>query len=251
MKVKNDATRIAATRQLAHIALNVANHPVITDSEAFLLLAAQLYSESSALCVVTLHAFGILGSTAENQQVFTDMGLVPLVLSFIGTEADEQTLAAIQVIGNLCHSDAVQAAVGEAGGIGRIVPYLEDESEKLRRVAAGVLGNLAIHTPNCPRIKNAGAIPLLVDMLTDDANPNSDPLTAEIAVGAIRNLLSDESILDDVMETRIVPALLHLVAHGTEDSKEMATELMAYLSSEVPELPLSGSDMLDIGDDEL
>lgn len=216
-------------------------------SEAFLLTTAQLYSDNSDLCVASLHVMGILGSRAENQQKMVEMDLVPVFIALIDGGTDDQSLAAIQTLGNLAQSATVQEIAGKSGAVAKIAPFLQHHSDKMRRVAAGALGNLAINEPNCQRIHKAGAIPWLVDLLSSRVYPGADATTAETAVGALRNLLVDVSMVDELIDANIMKGLVELMKTGNEESRETAGDLLAFLSQqEVAELPGH-----DLHDDEL
>jgi hypothetical protein len=243
LRSNSDSVRLAATKELARVALTPSNHAIIMESEAFLYTIAQLFSDSPDVRVASLHVIGILGPHEENQQKIIDAEIIPMIVKLIDDDLEAQSLAAIQTLGNLAHNPSAQELAGNSNAVEKVTPFLKHPSDKMRRIAAGALGNLAIHKPNCERIKQAGGIPLLVSLISRPAYPEAEASTAETAVGALRNLLVDENLVDDLVAAKIVPGLVELTRTGSEASKEIASDLMDFLSQEVAEL--QGGDLQD------
>lgn len=118
----------------------------------------------------------------------------------------------------------------------------------MRRVAAGTIGNIGIHPEHIAALQDVGAVAKLVDMLRPSPTEPNDPLTVEVATGALRNLAQLDPPLQIMLEMEALDVLRALQDDGksTSDTKELSKELIDFLIEYQQQLSTRSADLESI-----
>jgi len=117
------------------------------------------------------------------------------------------------------------------GGVRALVGLLEGGSDQMRRIAAGTIGNIGMYPEHIAAVLDSGAVPKLVELLGAHPLDRNDPLTVEVATGALRNLAQIDLPLEAMLDADalVVLGALQADTRSTVDTKELGMELSGFL----------------------
>lgn len=220
-----------ALQQIVYKAIDPAYHGLVVKAGALPVLLRQLLVGTDDAKLAACTAFGALTADEDDRLKVNGIGTAESLLKLITNARYDIKLACVQTLGNLMQDQIGQQQVIKAGGAEHLMSLLDDRFEEVRRVAAGAIGNIAIRSEFIPTLVAAGCVAGLVDLLRQQGVTNNDPQTAEVALGALRNMVQLDEPLVAMIEAGSALVLKKLLEDesNTEDSKVLANELLDFM----------------------
>ncbi len=228
----NAGKSLEALQQIIYKAIDPAYHGLVVKAGALPILVKQLQVGSEEAKLAACTALGALTADEDDRLKIAEIKAADSLLVLLKDTKVELRLASLQTLGNLMQDQIGQRQLVEAGGTDHIVSLLSDNNEQIRRVAAGTIGNIAIRSEYIPALVAAGCVAGLVDLLRQESMINVDPQTAEVTIGALRNLVQLDEPLVAMIEAGAAHVLEMLLedTSNTQDAKVLAKELLDFMA---------------------
>ena len=227
----NAVKSLDALQQIVFKSIDPTYHGLVVKAGALPILVRQLQVGSEEAKLAACTALGGLTANDDDRLKISETKAVESLLVLLNDLNVELRLASLQTLGNLMQDQVGQQQLTNAGGANQLVSLLSDQNEQIRRVAAGTIGNIAIQPEYIPTLVAAGCVVELVDLLRQERAINTDPQTAEVTLGALRNLVQLDEPLVAMIEAGSALVLENLFEDesNTEDSKVLANELLDFM----------------------
>lgn len=223
--------KVIAMKDLVFSAINPDQQELLLNSGALPVFVKLLQSGTLETKFSACQAIGALTTHESVRIQIGQSKAIENLHELLSDPADTLKVAALQTLGNLMQDVANQQRLIGIGGVSELTELLAGGSDQMRRIAAGTIGNIGMYPDHVAAILAAGAVPKLVDLLRANPVDRRDPLTVEVAVGALRNIAQIDLPLQAMLDADALAVLdaLQTDTSSTSDTKDLAAELTEFL----------------------